>query len=108
MGRALPVGDLAISTWRLDVGRADSRYQYLYGRYDAGTLVTTGCTCDRSGPAWYCPAGNGCYPSLQPWYLYLGQADSKVFGSLTFNTSNLMPGSSNVVVGPASATSPAI
>jgi len=23
MGRALPVGDLAISTWRLDVGRAD-------------------------------------------------------------------------------------
>ena len=92
----------SIVTW----DSATTRYQYLYGRYDAGTPTTTSCTCDRENPAW-CPAANGCYPSLQPWYLYLGQADSKVYGSLTFNTSNLLPGAaSTIVLGPPSSNAP--
>jgi hypothetical protein len=76
---------------------ATGRYQYLYGRYDAGTPTMTSCTCDREKPSW-CPARYGCYPSLQPWYLYLAQADSKVYGSLTFNTSNLVPGAASTTV----------
>lgn len=81
------------------------RYQYLYARYDAGSLTTNSCLCDRSGPASWCPASYGCYPSVQPWFQYLSQADSKVFGSLTFSTSNLLPDSTATVLGNASPNS---
>jgi len=86
-----------------------NRYQYLYGQYDDGFAGFTSCRCDPSGPPNWCPASYGCYTALQPWYLYLWQADSKVYGSLTFNTSNLMPGATaTTVLGPPSANSPAI
>ncbi len=99
--RAVP----GVLTW----DAATNRYQYLYGQYDDGFLGFTSCRCDPSGPPNWCPASNGCYAALQPWYLYLGQADSKVYGSLTFNTSNLMPGTTaTTVLGPPGVTSPAI
>ena len=81
------------------------RYQYLNGRYDDGFASATFCACDRSGPPSWCPASYACYPALQPWYLYLGQADSILYGSLTFNTANLVPGSAaTTVLGPASSS----
>ena len=86
-------------TWDASTGR----YQYLNGRYDDGVAAAAFCACDRSGPASWCPASYACYPALQPWYLYLGQADSRLYGSLTFTTSNLMPCSTTTtVLGPPS------
>src|SRR6266849_3078703 len=86
-------------TWDASTGR----YQYLNGHYDDGFAVASSCACDRSGPASWCPASYACYPALQPWYLYLGQADSRLYGSFTFNTSNLMPGATaTTVLGPPS------
>jgi len=86
-------------TWDASTGR----YQYLNGHYDDGFAVASSCACDRSGPASWCPASYACYPALQPWYLYLGQADSRLYGSFTFNSSNLMPGATaTTVLGPPS------
>jgi hypothetical protein len=83
-----------------------NRYQYGYATYDSGGATTTSCTCDRSGPPGSCPAGNACWASLQPWDLYLSQADSQVYGSLTFATSNLAPGATTTtVLGPPSSNS---
>jgi len=93
--RAVP----SILNWDAPTGR----YQYLNGRYDDGSAAGTACACDRSGPASWCPASYACYPALQRWYLYLGQADSVLYGSLTFNTANLVPGSmATTVLGPPS------
>ena len=88
--RAVP----SILNWDAPTGR----YQYLNGRYDDGSAAGTACACDRSGPASWCPASYACYPALQRWYLYLGQADSVLYGSLTFNTANLVPGSTATTV----------
>src|SRR5258708_28187622 len=83
-----------------------ARYQYGYAWYDSGPGPATYCNCDPSGPPNWCPAGYACYTSSLPSFLYLSQADSLLYGSLTFNTSNLAPGATTTtVLGPPSSNS---
>jgi hypothetical protein len=96
--RAVP----GILTWDSTL----TRYQYGYASYDSGAAPATGCNCDPSGPSNWCPAGYACYASSLPWFLYLSQADSLLYGSLTFNTSNLVPAATTTtVLGPPSSNS---
>ena len=90
----------SILTWNSAFGR----YQYRYASYDSGGATTSSCACDRSTPGG-CPAGYACWAFWQPWDLYLSQADSQVYGSFTFATSNMAPGTTTAVLGPPSASS---